>query len=125
MLTQEVSDRKQLSHLPLIRVPNILTQSSKFFSLQPDLTLEPNLFTDSEKLLHVKKDFLVGSNQKETIQERMIRRSERRLRSNAFNLEKTERFPMLCSAYQALDLTEIRSPDIQPISLPVISRQRL
>ncbi|KAI6659402.1 hypothetical protein LOD99_10821 [Oopsacas minuta] len=123
LITVELPDRIPQSPLPTHRTTNLITQSSKFFSLQPDPNLEPVILTDSEKQLHFKGEMLLSSSDKLDIEERMKRRSVRRARFQYVSIDKTERFPMLCSAYQALELTEIRYPDFQPMCLPPISRE--
>ena len=125
LISQEAADIMPHSPLPSFRAANQFTQSSKFFSLQPNPSLEPELLTDSEKQLHINDDMLMHSRERGDIEERMKRRSVRRSRFQSLSIDKTERFPMLCSAHQALELTEIRSPDFQPISLPPISQHNI
>ena len=125
LISKEASDIVSESPLPSLRGVALFTQSSKFFSLQPNPNLEPELLTDSEKQLHINDDMLMNSKEREVIEERMKRRSVRRSRFQSLSIDKTERFPMVCSAYQALELSEIISPDLQPISLPPISQHNI
>ena len=125
LISQEASDKMPHPLPPSFKGVSLVTQSSKFFSMQLNPNLEPELLTDSEKELHINDDMLLHSKEKEEIEERMKRRSVRRSRFQSISIGKTERFPMLCSAHQALELAEIRSPDFQPISLPPISKYKI